>query len=384
MTPIDEIGLVRRCLPLVQSQRPPLEDDEALVPVARYTDPDRYAAELALMCRHPNLVVPSGALPNPGDFVTRDVLGTPTILTRGDDGAVRALVNVCRHRGAQVERKASGSCKRFVCPYHAWTYGRDGALGRPRHADGFPSLRVEQSGLRTLPCFEAAGFVWVTPDLRAPEPTIDAGTAQLFAELEHFGTADAVPFQTTRRTWRAHWKLLVDGGLESYHFRVAHRDTIGPYFADSASVYDTLGPHVRSILPRTSLADLAERPEAQWSLREHTHVLYSVFPNASLLVQEGHVELIQMWPVSLDETEVEITTLVPDPGPDGHSDKARGYWTANHALTNTTLDEDFVLGEQIQRGLSTGANEAFRFARFEGALTAWHGILEARLAERAS
>ena len=29
---------------------------------------------------------------------------------------------------------------------------------------------------------------------------------------------------------RANWKLLVEGGLEAYHFKVAHRNTIGPHF----------------------------------------------------------------------------------------------------------------------------------------------------------
>jgi hypothetical protein len=49
-------------------------------------------------------------------------------------------------------------------------------------------------------------------------------------------------------------------------------------------------------------------------------------------------------------------------------------------FTKQTLDEDFEIAEQIQRGMHTGVNEVFRFAGFEGALTRWHRRLEQKLA----
>ena len=52
----------------------------------------------------------------------------------------------------------------------------------------------------------------------------------------------------------------------------------------------------------------------------------------------------------------------------------------NHRFTVQTLEEDFELAAEIQRGLATGANEVLRFGRFEDALTAWHARLERRLA----
>lgn len=58
----------------------------------------------------------------------------------------------------------------------------------------------------------------------------------------------------------ANWKILMEGGLESYHFRVAHRDTIGPYFADNLLSYQVFGPHLRSVLPRVSMPDLRQIP----------------------------------------------------------------------------------------------------------------------------
>ena len=74
------------------------------------------------------------------------------------------------------------------------------------------------------------------------------------------------------------------------------------------------------------------------------------------------------------------TTIARAPGPPGYSDKAEAYLAANHAFTKKTLDEDFEIAEQIQRGIHTGANDFFRFSRFEGALTRWHQRLEEKLA----
>ena len=44
------------------------------------------------------------------------------------------------------------------------------------------------------------------------------------------------------------------------------------------------------------------------------------------------------------------------------------YWQRNHDLTVRTLKEDFAIGEGIQRGFATGANEHLNYGRFEGAL----------------
>ncbi len=110
-----------------------------------------------------NLVAHANEVARPGEFLTRDQLGAPLLIVRGEDGAVRAFLNVCRHRGATLEGRERGECKRFVCPYHAWSYDTHGALAKVRHPTGFPTLEREAIRLAELPCVEAAGFVWVCP-----------------------------------------------------------------------------------------------------------------------------------------------------------------------------------------------------------------------------
>lgn len=376
-----EIELLSQCLELTRAERAFVtEDEEALIPVARYRDTVRFEEERDVLFRPSfNVVAHASQIASPGDFITRDVLGTPVILVRDKDGSAKAFINVCRHRGATVELKERGKCRRFVCPYHAWAYETDGSLAVARQPEGFPTLDVEGTSLLGLPCVEAGGLLFVCPDPDAPIAELDEPTRAVVAELEWLGSAESIVCESETRVWKANWKLIVDGGLESYHFKIAHRNTIAGFFPDNVSTFEFLGDHIRSILPRSSILTLAAQPESSWDIRQHTHMLYSIAPNASILVQERHFELILMTPLSADLTRVEIATVAPIPTSGERSEKAKAYLAANHAFTKKTLDEDFEIAEQIQRGMKTGANEHFRFATFEGALTQWHRRLEARL-----
>ena len=378
-----EIELLSECLSLTQGGKPFMTDEETLIPVAHYRDQARFEEELDVLFRRSmNLAAHGSQIASPGDFITRDIVGTPVILVRHTDGSAKAFLNVCRHRGATVELRERGNCRRFVCPYHAWTYETDGSLAVVRHKDGFPTLDVDNTSLVELRCYEAAGFIWVCPDPKLEEWEPDDATHALVAELEGFGCVDCAVFDSETKVWNANWKLIVDGGLESYHFRIVHRNTIAGFFTDNISTFEFLGDHTRTVLPKLSVLGLAQQHESEWDIREHTHLVYAVSPNATILMQERHFELIIMTPMSVDQTRIEIVTVIPKPGPDGYSEKAKSFWGANHAFTKKTLHEDFELGEQIQRGMSTEANEFFRFARFEGALTRWHQRLNEKLDRR--
>jgi nitrite reductase/ring-hydroxylating ferredoxin subunit len=67
-------------------------------------------------------------MPNPGDFVARDLGSAPTIVIRESDGTFMAFLNSCRHRGARICRGDAGNTKQFVCPYHGWCYKQTGEL----------------------------------------------------------------------------------------------------------------------------------------------------------------------------------------------------------------------------------------------------------------
>ncbi len=366
-----EIELLEELVGLRKARAFWLDDDVATSPVARYTSPGRFARERDGLFRGLPAVVAHGSeLAAPDGFLTRDFAGLPLLLTRDEGGAAHAFLNVCRHRGTRLVDAASGCARRFVCPYHGWTFDNRGALDAITHeAAGFPGIDRGSLHLKRLGCAERHGWIWVAARTDAA-PDIDTfldGLAADFAWLDAGGLS-VVHEDAQERA--ANWKILVEGGIESYHFRIAHKDSIGPHFQDSLSSYRVFGRHIRSVLPRARLDAMMEEPKQSWSLRRAANLVYTVFPSAQLLVQEDHVVWIQPVPLAPDRTRLRIATLAPAGSGDAE------HWRRNHDITVRTLAEDFAIGESIQRGLDSGANEAFRFGRFEGALDRFNRTVE--------
>ena len=359
-----EIGLIEELLGLREAKSHYLDDEIEFNSVDQYQSEVIFQRERDQMfARLPAVAAHVSELPNAGDFVKREIAGRSILVTRDAHGEVRAFLNICRHRGTQLVDDESGCKHRFTCPYHAWSYANTGELVSVPHMDtGFPDLDKAQYSLKSLQCEERFGFIWViaTPDVSFD---FDAYYAPIAAEAEGLDLANLAIAHEEKKVHNSNWKILVEGGIESYHFKVAHRKTIGPYFEDNLSSYQMLGDHMRSVLMRSSMHVLRDQPTEQWRLRDHANIIYTFFPTTQLLVQKDHVVWINSRPVSAGQTELRLATLAP---------KSRlgeeAYWEKNHQITSTTLNEDFVIGESIQNGFASGANDVITFGRFEGAL----------------
>ena len=99
----------------------------------------------------------SSELAKPGDFVTRQVGGRNILFARDGKGNLKAMLNTCPHRGAQVCREKHGSAKSFQCFYHGWVFGLDGALrsqpGESSYAEDFKERST--SSMQQVPRFES-------------------------------------------------------------------------------------------------------------------------------------------------------------------------------------------------------------------------------------
>ena len=372
-----EIDLVEELRALKANGQRFLDEAPATSPISHYTAQSRFDREREMIClRQPHAAAHVSELAEPGSFVRKDVHGLPVLITRDKQGEVHAFLNVCRHRGAQLVSEESGCQYRFSCPYHAWTYASDGRLlAAPHFSEGFSGLEKSQLGLTELPCREAFGFVWVVPT-PGLDVALQGHLEELAEELEALDLARHRIASEDTIMCAANWKILVEGGIEAYHFKVAHRDTIGPFFEDNLSSYQSYGDHMRSVLPRASMEAFDTIPQESWRLRDHANVLYTFFPTNQLLVQQDHVIWISSQPKGTDETQLRLVTLAPKDGPAAEG-KDDAYWQRNHAITMKTLMEDFDIGEGIQRGLASGANQSLHFGRFEGALAAFNHSVDA-------
>ncbi len=370
-----EIELANEILSLHEQKSAYLVDAASSRPVEHYFDPDRFSLERDRILRAtPQPLAHTSELPSAGSFLRRGLAGLPVLLTRDAEGEVHAFLNVCRHRGTRLVDDERGCKARFSCPYHAWTWSNRGELiGVPHEAQGFPDLDRGQLGLKRLGAVEKHGWIWVA-GASADAPDIDRVLEGLADDFDWFGAADAEIVQTDVEIRPVNWKILVEGGIEAYHFRVAHRDTIAPYFFDNLSTYRSFGPHMRSVLAKRTLADLTDEPVETWRLRDHAQVLYSIFPTNQFLVQSDHFAWIQSEPLSANSTRVRLSTLAPRDRLETEADRA--HWAKNHAITTKTLAEDFDIGESIQSGLESGANDRLNFGRFEGALADFNEVVD--------
>jgi phenylpropionate dioxygenase-like ring-hydroxylating dioxygenase large terminal subunit len=369
--------------------------EAATWPVARYLDPARLEQERAALRRLPHAIGPASRLRSGGDWFTAELLGVPILAACGDDGIVRAFINVCRHRGALVAAMpadatasaasptpppACGSGRqRFVCPYHSWTYdGRGALIGRPHEAD-FAHAPRERSALVALPAQVRCGLVWVVP---SPIDRFDwdAWFGPLAAALEGMGcdAASESPHESLQ-VHAANWKLLVDGSLETYHFQYAHRRTIAPYFHDNAVLQQSFGRHQRIVLPRKSLptaADATSPVQSLQTLGRHAGLLHFFFPTTFLLWNGDHVSVFRLTPRDAGHTDVASWLLVPA-ADFARADASR--WELNWRLFWEPLHEDFALGASIQRGLAGGANTALVFGTSEFAPSLFQAALDAAM-----
>src|SRR5438128_7868331 len=182
----DDRSVIQRILDHIDNDTTDVSETVWREPVEHYRSPERFAAELALVLRRfPTPFCPSAALPGTGSFVARDAAGIPILAVRGNDGRVRAFRTACRHRGTQLV-DGSGCEKAFVCPYHGWTYGLDGALRHVPHEHGFPGLEKSTRGLVPVEAAERRGLVFVTQD--AARARLDELPPLIPSDRRLFGT----------------------------------------------------------------------------------------------------------------------------------------------------------------------------------------------------
>ncbi|MFP6743189.1 MAG: aromatic ring-hydroxylating dioxygenase subunit alpha [Alphaproteobacteria bacterium] len=195
---------------------------------AFYADPDVYTQDVErVFMREWFYVGQASQIAETGDYFVFEIAGESIIIVRGEDGDIRALVNVCRHRGSRVCYEASGNTRWFACPYHGWTYDLDGSLAAARQMP--KAFDKSSHGLKQIHCHDFHGMILIN---FADEP---ASLDDAHRELDDL----LAPFQLERtkiayrESYRieSNWKLAIENYRECYHCAPAH-----PEFAQSHSI----------------------------------------------------------------------------------------------------------------------------------------------------
>jgi phenylpropionate dioxygenase-like ring-hydroxylating dioxygenase large terminal subunit len=351
-----------------------LADEPLAVPAADFHDAVRFSREQQLVFRRqPNAVCVSSDLAGPGDHVAVDVGGVPILVVRGADGALRAFVNICRHRGSPLV-ESGGRARRFHCGFHGWTYDLEGRLvATPYGNDGFAGLDRSALALTPVPVEEAFGLVFVRAEgdeaIRAERWLCGVGE-----EVGDFQFGRYHTFDVWNSQWPCNWKLLVDTFLESYHVFALHADTVAKYFLARPSAFEPFGPHLRFHSLQKSLLELKGTDPAGWELLPHGTVEYLISPATVLSHSVDHLALYRFLPVAADRTAVEATIYTPAPVETER--QASHYRRTLELHQRVSGGQDFTQCVKIQRSLETGRIDQVLFGRNEPAAIHFHRTLD--------
>ncbi|HEX7299664.1 MAG TPA: aromatic ring-hydroxylating dioxygenase subunit alpha [Solirubrobacteraceae bacterium] len=315
----------------------------ATLPYSWYTDPEILAAERArLFASAWHYAGHLGLVAEPGSYFTCRAGEVPIVVVRDRSGELRALVNVCRHRGAEVVSGA-GPCTTLQCHYHAWTYGLDGALrAAPRADDDLDraALSLRPAAIDTWGPFV---FVHASDD---PPPLADT-LGELPDIVARGGLdVDALVFHhRAEYTLEANWKVAVENYLECYHCAVAH-----PGFSDVIDVdQEAYGLESHPTFA-SHYARVREQPRgAHYDAAGIDGQFHLVWPSLKVNVMPGrpNLSLGPLTPVAPGRTEGVLDYFFA-PGEDP-------AWIADYLELDEQVGvEDGSLVESVQRGMASG------------------------------
>jgi Rieske 2Fe-2S family protein len=346
-------------------------------------------------------------IPNKGDYFLFKVGAEQIIVIRENDTSVRAFFNVCRHRGSTLCSAESGNAPRLVCPYHAWTFGLDGALISARlMPDDFVKA---DNGLFACHVRVFHGLIFINMTEGTPDDFDatfgDMGPILAYQGIDTARIAYAGSYPTT-----ANWKLVVENFFECYHCVPSHPEfcsmhapetlvavgagpSSGPADAiasvapkvkaweDSAAALGrpvgTIdeppeSSHLRLLMQRmnkegrasetqdgTAPAPLMGKRTAPDGGRMHL----SFSPFSQIVADDHFAILFQFTPRSALATDVEMIWLVNGDAADSDVDIDKMIW-GYHATTT----QDKIITENNQTGIMSSRYRPGRYSDQEGSV----------------
>ena len=347
----------------------PLEAASSL-PFEVYSDPailveearQIFHKEWVFVCMAPEL-------PNPGDYFALHLAGEPIAIVRGDDGELRALSNVCRHRGTRLLDNGLGSVDKYiVCPYHAWAFSKQGELKAVPHN----KVIAVDADSHALPEFKLAvwhGLVFVNLDVEASPLESRLGDIDRYLQAYEPETFSAVS-QGEIETWTTNWKLAMENAMESYHLFKVHEQTL-EVFSPTRDAYYIAGSSEWSLT-----GGLTQRKkgllEKMFSEEIHDHyVLVSLPPSFVGVLSYGSFGWLSAHPISEDETMIRSGSIsLPS---------MAKYNQGSDDFTKAFFAEDKEICERVHQGMRAQFGRGRKLTDMERVVVDFHQFWATRL-----
>ena len=280
---------------------------------ALYWNEDIARAENRLIFRKdwvcPGLVA---EIPNQGDYLTFSIAGEPIFCIRNKLGEVKSYSNVCRHRMMQL-LEGSGTTARVVCPYHAWSYDLNGQLigaGHMEQSNGFDKKDICLPEIRTE-IWNGWIYVTLNPDAESVEKSL----ASLNEVVARYQMEKYIPVINESHTWKTNWKLVTENFMEGYHLPVAHKATVGAWFALDDTVFPkkTYDSFTYQTFTKTGDAVYGQAHPDNTALTgewRNTSVLPTVFPSHMYVLAPDHLWYLSLRPKGVGEVDIRFGVAI--------------------------------------------------------------------------
>jgi choline monooxygenase len=330
------------------------------IPARWYADPEIYRLEQKrIFAREWMLIGFAAQLPAPGDTLARDIAGRPVFVIRNREGALRAFLNICRHRAARLVPEGAGHCDLLRCPYHGWLYDAEGRLKAMPEFGEAAGLDRGKLGLLPVRVAEWRGLVFVNLD--ADTDTVEKGLGDLVPLAERFPLERFAWVDRTVYKLHFNWKNYVDNYMEGYHIPYLHP---GLNRETDAKAYEvTLGDRV--CVHRAPTRSGATY-EGLWLWR---------WPNITIGIYGDGLNITRIVPEGTARMALEIDFFfLPDPNADAEDRRRKMQWTRE------VVEEDFAVCRAVQKNLESGFYESGPLSpRHENGVAYFHDLVRQAL-----
>ncbi len=360
----------------------PEDWDRSGLPPWTYNNTELLELEKELLFRcHWQLAGHAANIPNPGDFLTFDIVGERALVLRGRDGVVRAFHNVCRHRGSRVVAEEHGTCKSALfCPFHGWSFNLDGTFRSAPMPRSLPELDPVEHGLIPVEMELWHGFIFIRFK-PGPQPAIAEIMARHEQEIAPYRLDDLV---CDGGFWQddiaVNWKCVRDVDNEGYHVPMAHpglQDLYGKHYYDEPIEAGT----------SRSFATFNESDAKLWGVRHYKKVLpemphlppshraawlyIGIFPNTVIEFHPEGISYYQEFPQGIAETSQRGAGYT---WPDQSREANLARYLGNR-INRDTQDEDVQLIIWSHEAMSSSGYEGFILSDLEYGVRNYHDEL---------
>lgn len=206
-------------------------------------------------------------LPEAGDYIVFENAGRSYLVSRQDDGSVKAMHNVCLHRGRKL-RTEDGHADSFICPFHGFTWNKDGNFASIPCAWDFTHLTNDKMHLPEAQVGRWGGYIFLKENPGGP--TLEEFLSPIPEHFERWRHEECTTAIWVAKEVPANWKVTMEAFMEAWHTIITHPQLL-PFTGDCNAAYWTWGDNVNVNLVPFGIMSPHVNPEGkteQWIVEE--------------------------------------------------------------------------------------------------------------------